>query len=111
MSQVVSNNAPGGSPLVLTYTPPSGQTARLIAAQASVKVSVLAVSGELTITGLTGDILREKIEVSAGAGDRIQLNIPSNGIVASGIDVPIVMTVPNLGVGLAGWMICDSLTG
>ncbi len=107
MGRLVSDHAVAGQPLVLTYTPAAGTTAILKAAQASVKVSVTAVSGEMTIDGLQGGPLREKIEVPAGAGDRILLNIPSEGIVASGVDIPLVMTVPNLNVGIAGWMVAD----
>ncbi len=107
MGRLVSDHAVAGQPLVLTYTPASGLTAVLKAAQVSTKVSVPAVSGEMTIDGLQGGPLREKIEVAAGTGDRILLGIPSEGIVASGVDVPLVLTVPNLNVGIAGWMVAD----
>ncbi len=111
MGRLVSDHAIAGQPLVLTYTPASNTTAVLKAAQASCKVSITAVSAELTIDGLQGGPLREKVELSAGSGDRIILNIPSEGIVSSGIDVPIVLTCPNLGVGIAGWMVCDDVSG
>ncbi len=58
MGRLVSDHAVAGQPLVLTYTPASGLTAVLKAAQVSTKVSVPAVSGEMTIDGLQGGPLQ-----------------------------------------------------